>query len=304
VAGLDVVTGAFSFTGRHIAERLLDQGRSVRTLTRSQPDPGHPLADRVTWAPFRFDDSLRESLRGADTLYNTYWVRFERAEVTFTAAVANIGRLVAAAVDAGVRRVVHISVANASASSPFPYYRGKAQAEAVVAGSGLSHAIVRPAVVYGPEDILVNNVAWGVRHVPVFLVPGSGRYEVQPVSVYDVARIAVDAGAREDDVTLDAAGARRWSYEEFVRLIRSAVGGRARIVRAPFWAALATARVAGALLRDAVVTRDELESLRAGLLVSNEPPLGRDRFDEWLEAHGHELGRAYASELRRNFRNA
>jgi NADH dehydrogenase len=298
---LDVVTGAFSFTGRHIAERLLEQGRSVRTLTRTPPDSSHPLADRVTWAPFRFDDSLRESLRGADTLYNTYWVRFERAEVTFAAAVANIGRLVAAAVDAGVRRLVHISVANASTSSPFPYYRGKARAEAVVAGSGLSHAIVRPAVVYGPEDILVNNVAWGVRHVPVFLVPGSGRHEVQPVSVYDVARIAVDAGARQEDVTLDAAGEGRWSYEEFVRLIRSAVGGRARIVRAPFWAALATARVAGALLRDVVVTRDELESLRAGLLVSNEPPLGRDRFDEWLDAHGHELGRFYASELRRNF---
>ena len=301
---LDVVTGAFSFTGRHIAERLLEQGRSVRTLTRTPPDPGHPLADRVTWAPFRFDDSLCESLRGADTLYNTYWVRFERAEVTFAAAAANIGRLVAAAVDAGVRRLVHISVANASTSSPFPYYRGKARAEAVVAGSGLSHAIVRPAVVYGPEDILVNNVAWGVRHVPVFLVPGSGRYEVQPVSVYDVARIAVDAGARQEDVIVDAAGEERWSYEEFVRLIRSAVGGRARIVRAPFWAALATARVAGALLRDVVVTRDELESLRAGLLVSNEPPLGRDRFDEWLAAHGEELGRTYTSELRRNFQDA
>jgi NADH dehydrogenase len=298
---LDVVTGAFSFTGRHIAERLLEQGRSVRTLTRTPPDPGHPLADRVAWAPFRFDASLRESLRDADTLYNTYWVRFEHGEVTFAAAVANIRRLVAAAVDAGVRRLVHISVANPSGSSPFPYYRGKAEAEAVVAGSGLSHAIVRPAVVYGPEDILVNNVAWGVRHVPVFLVPGSARYEVQPVSVYDVARIAVDAGASKDDVTVDAAGGQRWSYEEFVRLIRGAVGGRARLVRAPFWAALATARVAGVILRDVVVTRDELDSLRAGLLVSNEPPLGRDRFDDWLDAHGHELGRTYTSELRRNF---
>ena len=301
---LDVVTGAFSFTGRHIAERLLEQGRSVRTLTRTPPVPGHPLADRVAWAPFRFDDSLLESLHGVDTLYNTYWVRFERGDVTFAHAVANTAQLAAAAADAGVRRIVHVSVANADASSPFPYYRGKAQNEALVRDSGLSYAIVRPTVVFGPDDILLNNVAWGLRHVPVFLVPGSGRYEVQPVSVYDVARIAVEAGARDDDVVLDVAGQRRWSYEEFVRLIRSAVGGRARIVHAPFWAALATARFAGVLLRDVLVTRDELESLRDGLLVSHERPLGRDLFDEWLDEHGHELGRTYTSEVRRNFRRA
>jgi NADH dehydrogenase len=301
---LDVVTGAFSFTGRHIAELLLERGRSVRTLSRRPADSEHPLAERVAWAPFRFDDSLLESLRGADTLYNTYWVRFERGETTFAGAVENTGRLVTAAVIAGVRRIVHVSVANADPTSPFPYYRGKAQNEAAVAASGLSFAIVRPTVVFGPDDILVNNVAWGVRHVPLFLVPGSGRYEVQPVSVYDVARIAVEAGAGDDDVVLDAAGERRWTYEEFVRLIRAAVRGRARIVRAPFWAALAAARIAGAVLHDVVVTSDELESLRAGLLVSHERPLGRDRFDEWLAAHGDELGRTYASELGRNFRSA
>jgi NADH dehydrogenase len=301
---VDVVTGAFSFTGRHIAERLLAQGRSIRTLTRTPPDPAHPLAERVAWAPFRFDDSLLESLRDADTLYNTYWVRFERGDATFARAVENTRRLVAAAVAAGVRRIVHVSVANADASSPFPYYRGKAQNETLVRHSGLSYAIVRPTVVFGLDDILVNNVAWGLRHVPVFLVPGSGRHEVQPVSVYDVAGIAVAAGGRDDDVVLDAAGERRWTYEEFVRLIRTAVRGRARIVRAPFWAALATARVAGMLLHDVVVTRDELESLREGLLISDEPPLGRDRFDEWLATYSDELGRTYTSELGRNFRAA
>lgn len=301
MAALDVVTGAFSFTGRHIAELLLERGRSVRTLTRRPPDRGHPLAERVEVAPFRFDDSLCESLRGADTLYNTYWVRFERRGATFAAAVANTRRLVAAAVEAGVRRIVHVSVANADEQSPFPYYRGKAQNEALVRDSGLSYAIVLPTLVYGPDDILVNNVAWAMRHVPLFLVPGSGRYEVQPVSVYDVARIAVEAGARDDNVVLDAAGEQRWTYEEFVRLIRSAVRGRARIARAPFWAALTTARVAGLLLRDVVVTGDELESLRAGLLVSHERSLGRDRFDEWVREHGPELGRRYTSELRRNF---
>jgi nucleoside-diphosphate-sugar epimerase len=302
VAALDVVTGAFSFTGRHIAERLLEQGRSVRTLTREPPEPGHPLAGRVAVAPLRFDRTLLETLQGADTLYNTYWVRFERGATTFAGAVANIGRLLEAAAEARVRRVVHVSVANPDDRSPFPYYRGKAEAEALVRESGLSYAIVRPTVVFGLDDILVNNVAWALRRVPLFLVPGDGGYEVQPVSVEDVARIAVDAGNRRDDVALDAAGERRWSYEEFIRLIRAAVEGRARIARAPFWAALATARAAGLALHDVIVTRDELESLRAGLLVSHKPPLGRERFDTWLAEHGKGIGRTYTSELRRNFR--
>jgi NADH dehydrogenase len=303
VASLDVVTGAFSFTGRHIAERLLEQGRSIRTLTRRPPDPAHPLAGRVEAAPFAFDDSLAESLRGADTLYNTYWVRFERGQTTFDRAVANIGRLVDAAAKAGVRRVVHVSVANPDERSPFPYYRGKARAEALVRASGLSYAIVRPTVTFGPDDILVNNAAWALRRVPLFLVPGDGSYEVQPVSVRDVARIAVEAGSRSDDVALDAAGERRWTYEEFIRLIRVTIGGRARIARAPFRVALATARLAGLPLHDVIVTGDELESLKAGLLVSHEPPLGRDRFDDWLREHGNDIGRTYTSELRRNFQD-
>lgn len=298
---LDVVTGAFSYTGRHIAEALLVRGRRVRTLTR-RPHPSHPLADRVEVAPFAFDDALVESLRGADTLYNTYWVRFERGATTFTQAIENTARLFAAARQAGIRRCVHISVANPDVRSPFPYFRGKARTEEALRDSGLSYAIVRPTLVFGPEDILVSNIAWGLRHVPIFLIAGDGRSEVQPVSVQDTARICVDAGAGEDDGVLDAAGPERWAYEDFVRLIGRAVGGRARIRHSSLRLALGTSRVAGFLLRDVVVTRDELEALGAGLLVSHERPLGGDRFEAWLAENADRLGRRYTSELARNFR--
>lgn len=301
MAELDVVTGAFSYTGRHIAEALLARGRRVRTLTR-RPDPSHPLAARVDAAPFVFDDSLAESLRGADTLYNTYWVRFERGATTFERAVQNTATLFAAAKRAGVGRVVHISVANPDPSSPFPYFRGKARTEEALRESSLSYAIVRPTLVYGPEDILVNNIAWGLRHVPLFLLAGDGRYEVQPVSVRDTARICVEAGAGEDAVVLDAAGPERWSFEDFVRLIARAVGGRAWITHAPPTIALGVGRIAGLALRDVVLTRDELDALTAGLLVSHEPPLGRDRFDTWVTENARLLGRRYTSELARNFR--
>jgi uncharacterized protein YbjT (DUF2867 family) len=300
VAELDVVTGAFSFTGRYIAEGLLARGRHVRTLTR-QRWPEHALATQVDAAPLRFDDSLVESLRGVDTLYNTYWVRFERGPTTFARAVENTGRLVDAARRAGVRRLVHISVANPSPSSPFPYFRGKAETEKVVHESGLSYAIVRPTLVFGPGDILVNNIAWGLRHVPVFLVPGDGRYEVQPVSVRDTAAICIDVGAAEENLVVDAAGPLRWSFEAFVRLIADAVGSRSWITRAPPWVTLAVGRLAGLALRDVILTRDELDALIAGLLVSNEPPQGRDRFDEWISENATRVGRRYTSELARNF---
>jgi len=301
VARLDVVTGAFSFTGRYIAEELLARGRRVRTLTR-QPHPQHPLATRVEAAPLVFDNGLVESLRGADTLYNTYWVRFERGPVTFARAVANTERLVDVARGAGVRRIVHVSVANADHASPFPYYRGKAQTEDVVRESGLPYAIVRPTLVFGPDDVLVNNIAWGLRHVPLFLVPGDSRYEVQLVSVRDTASICVEAGMAEGDVVLDAAGPSRWTFEDFVRLIARTIGSRAWIHRAPPAIALAASRLAGLAMRDTLLTRDELGALMAGLIVSHEQPRGRDRFDPWLAENASRVGRRYTSELGRNFR--
>ena len=296
----DVVTGAFSYTGRHIADELLARGRAVRTLTR-KVDATHPLAGKVEAAPLAFDDRLVESLAGADTLYNTYWVRFERGATTFARAVENTTLLFQAAMTAGVRRVVHVSVANPDESSPFPYFRGKARTEAALRRTGLPHAIVRPTLDFGPDDILVNNIAWGLRHVPIFLVPSDGSYEVQPVSVRDTARICVEAGMRDDDVTLDAAGPDRWTYEAFVRLVARAVRARCWIRRSPRFAALAAVRVAGYVVRDVVVTRDELLALEAGLLVSHEEPLGTERFEPWLAENADVLGRRYTSEVARNF---
>jgi uncharacterized protein YbjT (DUF2867 family) len=299
---LDVVTGAFSYTGRHIAEALLARGREVRTLTRRPAPVGHPLAENVEARPFLFDDvALAESLEGADTLYNTYWVRFERGETTFTRAVENTRILFDAAKRVDVRRIVHVSVANSSADSPFAYFRGKAATEEALRDSRLSHAIVKPTLVFGPGDILVNNIAWALRHVPVFLV-SAGEDEVQPVSVFDTARICVEAGESPEDVLVDAAGPERLKFDDFVRLIKRATGGRAWIRHAPETVSLATARMAGLFLRDVILTRDELGMLKAGLLVSHEEPLGSDSFSEWVLAFGDQLGRRYASELGRNFR--
>ena len=300
---LSVVTGAFGYTGKYIARRLLEQDSRVRTLTRT-PASRSPFGDQVDVRPLDFADpaGLVASLEGADTLYNTYWVRFARGGVTHDTAVENSRALFRAAVQAGVRRVVHVSITNATEDSPLPYFRGKALVERAVRESGLTYAIVRPTVLFSTEDILINNIAWFLRRSPVFPIAGRGRYPVQPVFVGDVARLAAEAGMGVDDVAIDAVGPETFTFEEMVRLLARRVGSRARLVRTPPSAALLAARMAGRLVRDVVLTQDELDGLMAGLLVSSDPPTAPTRFSEWLEAEGASLGQHYASELARHYR--
>jgi uncharacterized protein YbjT (DUF2867 family) len=300
---MNAVTGAFGYTGKYIARRLLELNEPVITLT-GHPGSPNEFGSAVRAFPFRFDDpeAMAEFLAGVQVLYNTYWIRFDRGSATHEHAIANTRALIRAAEIAGVPRVVHISITNPDPHSPLPYFRGKAQVESTLQASGLSYAIVRPTLVFGPDDLLVNNIAWILRRFPVFVVPGDGRYEVQPVSVRDAAQICVDAGAADENVTRDAAGPDRLVFDELVRLIARAVGSRSRIVHASPRAALRLTRVGGLFVRDVVLTREEVEGLTAGLLVSDEPPLGRERFDEWLTANAGDLGRRWASELARNFR--
>ncbi len=301
--GLDLVTGAFSYSGSRIAERLLEAGRGVRTLT-FHPERAHALQGRVEALPYRFDDqlALAESLAGVSTLYNTYWVRVNHGRASFEAALANSRALFFAARRAGVARIVHISIANPSLQSPLPYYRGKALVELALAEAGVAHSIVRPTLVFGGErDVLVNNIAWILRRMPVFALPGDGRYPVQPVHVDDLARLCAEAGAEQGDGIFDAAGPEIMSFGELIRAIRGALGARAPILHVPSPAMAAAARALGLLVHDVVLTPDEIRGLTGGLLVSHEPPRGRIAFGEWLAQSSSSLGHDYANELRRHF---
>ena len=303
MSNLSVVTGAFGYTGKYIAQRLLDNGVSVRSLTRN-PASFSPFGDRVERHPLDFEDpaQLAKSLEGADTLYNTFWIRFSHGPSNHDLAVRNTRNLVDAAVNAGVRRIVHISITGAAGESNLPYFRGKGQAEDYIRDSGLAYSIVRPTVIFGVEDILINNIAWFLRRFPVFPVAGRGDYPLQPVFVDDVAHLAVDSVSAAGNVTLDAVGPETFTFRELVRQVRSTTGGRSVVMPMPPRVVRAAAVLMGLAIRDVVLTSEEIDGLMSGHLVSADPPTGTKRLTDWMREHRGTLGRHYASELARHYR--
>src|SRR3984957_9830449 len=298
----DVVAGASGYSGRYFTRALLSRGRRVKTLT-GHPTRPSPFDDQIDAMPFNFDrpDDLKRSLEGARALFNTYWIRFPHGGQSFDTAVANTRVMLDAAAAAGVRKFVHISVTHAS-QSPLPYFRGKAIVEAAVRESPLSYAIIRPALIFGVEDILLNNIAWMLRRFPFFAIPGRGDYRVQPILAAALAEIIVNAARDEQSVTLDAVGPEIFTFDELVRMIASAVGSKSRIVHVDPRVAVAFARIVGWFVRDVTLTRDEARGLMSNLLVTDSSPNAPTRFSEWLRSNADKIGIAYASELARHFR--
>lgn len=295
---LNVVTGAFGFSGRCIAERLLAMGERVRSLTNHRRDSA-----AIEAAPLDFQNprELARGMAGAGVLYNTYWVRFAHGQVDHGRAVENTRRLIQAAEDAGVKRIVHVSVTNPSSESSLSYFRGKAAVEEAIRSSSLSYAILRPAVLFGDGDILLNNIAWLLRHFPLFAVPGDGNYGLQPIFVEDLAELAVAAGHGHESLVMDAVGPETYAYDDLVRLIRSTVGSRSRVVHVSPTLVWLASSLLGWLVHDVVLTKDEVRGLMANLLVSQQAPAGKTSLRAWMRDKADKIGARYASELGRHY---
>jgi uncharacterized protein YbjT (DUF2867 family) len=311
---LHVVTGALGYTGRSVTERLLERGVRVRTLTNS-PDRPNPFGDAIEIQPLAFDDpdALARSLDGAQVLYNTYWVRFNHKLFTFERAVANTKVLFEAARRAGVPRIVHVSILHAKKADDLGYYNGKHELEDALAATGVAHAIVRPGVLFGRGDILVNNIAWVLRHLPVFGVFGDGSYRLRPLHVDDMAALMIDCAARSQTETVDAVGPQGFSFTELVRTIAEIIGVRRKIVHVPPGLGYLVGRCLNPFVRDVIITREEIKGLMQGLLDSDAPPEPDlthipdhtpTRLTDWAGQHRERLGRRYASEVGRRVRRA
>ncbi len=297
---IHAVTGAFGYSGKYIAERLLSEGKTVITLTNST-QRRNPFGDRVRATPFHFEDPklLVDSLRGVSVLYNTYWVRFNHRSFTHADAVRNTKILFDAATAAGVERVVHVSITNPSEDSPLEYFRGKALLERMLVESGLSHSILRPTVLFGKEDILVNNIAWALRHLALFGVFGDGQYKLQPIHVGDLADLAVQQGRKRDDQVINAIGPETFTYRGLVETVGDIIGKRRFIIPVPPAVGYAVGWAIGKLVGDVMITREEIKGLMDNLLYVNTSPAGHTKLTDWARERSSSLGCHYTSELAR-----
>lgn len=297
------VTGAFSYTGKYVTTRLLARGEEVITLT-NHPNRPNPFNGQVKSFPLDFDEAgMTKSLQGADVLVNTYWVRFDKGENTQPRAVENTRKLVNAAKAAGVKRIVHVSIANPSADSPLPYYWGKAANEKSVIDSGIPYTILRPTVlVGGGEDILINNIAYLLRRFPFMLIPGDGSYGIQPVHVEDVADLAVEGVYSKDSSIMDAVGPEKYTFKELIQLVGERIGAKRPLISAPPRLALFASQFLSLFLDDVLLTPEEVDGLMANLLVSHAPARGKRKFSEWLDENKNVIGRKYASEIAKHYR--
>ena len=296
------VTGAFSYSGKYITSRLLARGEELITLT-NHPNRPDPFAGKVKAFPLNFknEDELISTLRGMDVLVNTYWIRFDKDNNTQPRAVENTKILVSAAAKAGVKRIVHISITNPSADSHLPYFWGKAANEKAVVDSGMSYAILRPTVLFGKEDILINNIAWLLRRLPIFGLPGDGSYKLSPVYVDDLAELAVEAIYTKENYVWDAVGPDEFTFKEMVQLIGKTTTANRPLIPLPPRLALWAAQFMSIFVKDVMLTLEEVDGLMANLLISKEPPRCKTSLQNWLKENKATVGKQYASELARHF---
>ncbi len=304
---IHAVTGAFGYSGQYIARRLLagDGGAEIqlRTLT-SSPERTHDFGEAVEVHGFHFDEPMRlvESLRGVKVLYNTYWFRFNHRNFKQADAVTNTKIMFEAAAEAGVERIVHVSITNPALDSPLEYFHSKAVMEEALRACGVSYAILRPAVLFGKEDILINNIAWMLRRFPIFGVFGDGSYRLQPIHVDDLAALAVEMGKTRESTVINAIGPETFSYRELVEQIGEIIGKRRLILPLPIWFGYWLGVLVGKWVGDVVITKQEIEGLMGDLLYVEGAPVpacATTKLTEWARRRASTLGRKYTSEVAR-----
>lgn len=299
------ITGVLGYSGRYIAAEAARRGYRVIGLTDSADRLPNPQGYELRPLPWSTAENV---LAGVAVLINTYWVRFSyagkgHAAFSHDMAVENTIKLFAAAQAAGVQRIIHTSITHPDAQSELPYFRGKAALEEALEATGIPHSILRPAVLFGEtpaESILINNMAWALRHLPAVATFGRGNYRLQPIHVQDFADLALDeAEQTAPHRIINATGAETYSFRELWRLLAQGMHLHRPVLPVPASFGLLAAQVLGTLMGDIMLTREEIAGLSQGRLAVDTPPAGQRSLRAWVGQYADALGRTYESELAR-----
>lgn len=276
--GLITVFGGTGFLGRRIVRHLLDHGFQVRTASRhpervgsaSRTDAGSETAK----ADIRDEAMVAAALFGAYGAVNAVSLYVERGRATFDAvhveAAARVARLARAS---GVERLIHVSGIGADPASSAPYIASRGRGELAVQQGFPDAILIRPAVMFGPDDAFLTTVARLLRILPVYPMFGGGETKLQPVYVEDVAEgiARVLAGGRGSAASYEFVGARVYTYKELVRTVADRIKVRPRLVPLPFalWRILASG---AEFLPGARLTRNQVALMRRDNIASADCP--------------------------------
>ncbi|MBL27538.1 MAG: complex I NDUFA9 subunit family protein [Rhodospirillaceae bacterium] len=272
------IFGGSGFVGRYLVKRLADHGARIRVMSRDPVGAEFlkPIGDVGQIAPVAYDPgddaSVAAAVTGSDAVVNLVGTLFERGKATFQATHAEIGRRIAtAAAAAGVRRLVQISAIGADAKSSSSYARSKAAGEKAASEAFSGATIVRPSVIFGPEDELFNQFAAIARLSPALPLIGGGETRFQPVYVGDVAeaiRRIIDE-PRTAGRTYEVGGPYVYTFRELMELMLHEIDRRRVLVPISWGLAEAIGSVLERLPMP-VLTRDQVELLKMDNVVSDD----------------------------------
>ena len=282
--GLITVFGGTGFLGRRIVRHLLDHGFPVRAASRhpervgsaSRPD----AAPERTKADINDETTVAAALFGAYGAVNAVSLYVERCRETFDAvhvtAAARVARL---ARESGVERLIHVSGIGSDPASSAPYIAAHGRGEIAVQQAFPGAILIRPAVMFGPDDAFLTTVVRLLRILPVYPVFGPGETRLQPVYVEDVAEgiARVLSGAGGSVASYEFAGARVYTYKELVRTVANRIRARPRPVPLPFalWRILASG---AEFLPGSPLTRNQVALMQRDNIASANCP-GRSSLD-------------------------
>jgi len=269
------VFGGTGFLGRRVVRHLRDKGFSVRVASRHpRASSSHDPEIRPTAADIRERQSIATAVEGAFGVVNAVSLYVERRTDTFQAVhMAAAQRLAEEARKAGVERFIQVSGIGADAASSSPYIRARGRGEQAVRAAFASASMVRPAVMFGPDDAFLNTLVQLLRRLPIYPMFGRGRTRLQPADVEDVGEMIAKLMQRTtaEAITVECGGPRVYTYEELLRTIARAANVDRTLVPVPFAAWHALAWVAE-VLPGAPITRNQVELMEIDTVASVDVP--------------------------------
>jgi uncharacterized protein YbjT (DUF2867 family) len=273
---LVTVFGGSGFLGRHVVRALAQRGYRIRVAVRRPDLAGHlqPLGQvgqiHAVQANLRYPASVEAAARDADVVVNLVGILFERGRQRFDAVQAFGAEAVALAAAAFGARLVHVSAIGADETAPSHYARSKAMGEKLALAAAPSAVVLRPSIVFGPEDDFFNKFGNLARFMPALPLIGGGHTRFQPVFAGDVAAAvaaAVEGRAKAGQI-YELGGPEAKSFKELMQFVLATVERRRLLMPIPFWAAKLQASMLQ-LMPKPLLTPDQVELLRGDIVVSD-----------------------------------